>query len=150
MVICPMCLQSTVGEQGEEITCTHCATRFVPGQPVALKARHPPQKKTSRPRASPALILCALVPFVAPVAALVAGLAADNLSPNSFGMAFFPVAVMTFLGCWLLGGLAVVKAKRIGSRWSTVAAVGIGFSLIETPLFCYLVFTAAMHGMPRG
>src|SRR5690349_14126732 len=110
MVICPLCLQSTPGEQGKECTCAHCATRFVPGEPVPPKARHTPRKKTSRPKASLGLIVCALVPFVAPVIAVVTGLAVDSLaSSSSGGTTFLPVAVTTLIACWLVGGIAVSK-----------------------------------------
>ncbi|NOK08532.1 MULTISPECIES: hypothetical protein [Corallococcus] len=145
MVICPLCLQSTVGEQGEEVTCSHCATRFVAGQPLAAKVLpHPPRKTPSAPRVPVSVMLCALAPFVAPVAAMLTWM----FPPIEPAAVLVPLVLL--LSGWLAGGFSIVAAKRIGSRWSTVASVAIWASFLELVICCVLFFYLAMASVMPG
>ncbi|RKH59265.1 hypothetical protein [Corallococcus aberystwythensis] len=58
--------------------------------------------------------------------------------------------LVLLLGGWLAGGFAIVAAKRIGSRWSTVASVAIRASFLEFVIWCVLFFYLAMAPVMPG
>jgi hypothetical protein len=66
------------------------------------------------------------------------------------GEAFAAVPILLLLGGWLSGGIAIAEAKKIGSRWSTVASVGIWVSLLEIVLICVLVLYVALSAYQPG
>ncbi len=149
MVICPKCLKSTAGENGAEVVCAHCATRFKAGERSMPAPARPTGPGVSSRSASPRLKACAIAPYVAPPAALgiyLAGYDSIGSSMLANSLAMLVYLVGTGAAFVALSGLEPTQ-----KGWRYAAGTGILFSFVGFPLLCVaVIFWAIGHGPMPG